>query len=1520
MLQYPEIRSGNASANNQLIYNNQGLLLTGLKANEQSFQINVTANIGSGRFIFDGVQPITAYTSFDLVPYTTYQFYIDGFGLNSTTQDLTIGYGTGGTPTELTAQTVHIGNPGQGLGTAKGNFASRACVLFRVDNTVLSLLQSGNELYLYNPRVPSTTSWYIKANVAIDNQTSISYYGNTQPIVGNTKTTGTAEVIGNLLVTGGERQGDANNVISGTGPHAEGQLTQATGNYSHAEGALSRATSAGAHAEGYNTRAVGSYSHAEGTTTRTDGVAAHAEGYLTTGSGAYSHAEGYLTWASGSYAHAEGFGAISRGEAAHAEGFSTLAIGSGAHAEGSGSTATSNFSHAEGQRTTAQSTAAHAEGFGSTASGEYSHAEGRNTVASGLGSHAEGNNTDALATDSHAEGLDTRVEVGADYSHTEGYGTQTTALASHAEGWNTSAQGVASHTEGSGSKALGRSSHAEGIQTYTFTTADGAHAEGIFTSASMRYAHAEGYGTRATNTGSHAEGVGTVAAGTYSHAEGYYTTVQTAASYGHAEGELTLVTGQGAHAEGNNTLASGTHAHAEGYYTSASGNHSHAEGNATLASGQGAHAEGYLTTASGNYSHAEGTLSRAQALYSHAGGISTVATNQGQTVVGKFNAHNAVSNSLFVIGNGASDGSRSNLVMASTSSLIVSGTFAVSGSVIINGSTLAGGGYALLVGNNDFTGNQTINGNVVIGNSVLLATASISLGIGIDNQLNSTGSLTSGKDNLNGANYSTTLGIGAYTFPGGVLPNTGVQAQTISSSNASGSIAIGEDAKTYSRNSLAAFNSIAGYSYEVFFPGTGLWQAIWEDAPKSVSLIDSITGATSSFAAVSSRTQGVNTVALASGSTGTGSYFSFAAAGGRVTGRFSVGLAGGIGSGPYATAVGLGVATGTGSFAYAGGNAAGSGSLAAGFLENQAAGKYDVVIGDYSRTTSANDSRYNFLHGNNINYSAGSATHILAKGSSIDFTGANYGILVGNSVSTTGDYNAVFGNGPSALGDGNVVGGASNTITGNYNAVFGQGVNGSSTYGLIVGKDSVPEGGNNIVLLGNANYGRGNYVAALNNKTKAYGTSSLAVNELTFGGLKYFPIAAISASVSASIYVSASIILDPSLGNRVSTLQPYINDMLSGSNQLYLNSTNISGSHGGFRTGKQIFNIQTGSFSGSMSVSFTGGSTVIRVLALTSSFLSASVSGQTLYTSSWGTFLPSSRSVMLSTADGYPHSTFNREASYGTTAAGFLSIADDQFSFAYGNNTRALGDASEAGGFFTTALGDLSIAKGSGSMAFGTGSVAIGQGLRVSGSYQTIVGRFNRNGQSPYQATSSFEVGVGSSDTARHTVFAAGPGGTGVGQVYISGALNIDVPVGAGVTVDGAGGFTSNVPAFNVNGSTVDIAPLASTTIQSDYVEISSLATDTNITAATTLALAGNDITATATDAVTISAGAGGITLTSPTVAIESVSLLPAQNTVPAPGTYPGGSLVSVLNGSIYELWFNTDDPGQGTNGWVKIA
>lgn len=208
-------------------------------------------------------------------------------------------------------------------------------------------------------------------------------------------------------------------------------------------------------------------------------------------------------------------------------------------------------------------------------------------------------------------------------SRDAGYSTGTKSVA---EGYYVTASGNYSHAEGDETLASGDFSHAEGGGT----TASGinSHAEGYETLASESYAHAEGNDTTASGNGAHAEGFGTTARGKGAH----------------AEGNESIASGSFAHAEGNNAIASQTGAHVEGSHTSASGNYSHAEGSATTASAFCAHAEGNSTTASGSHSHASGE--------------DTVAGYDNQTVVGQYN--NNKSDTLFEVGNGTDDSTRSN--------------------------------------------------------------------------------------------------------------------------------------------------------------------------------------------------------------------------------------------------------------------------------------------------------------------------------------------------------------------------------------------------------------------------------------------------------------------------------------------------------------------------------------------------------------------------------------------------------------------------------------------------------------------------------------------------------------------------------------------------------------------------------------------------------------------------------------------------------------------------------------------
>jgi hypothetical protein len=155
------------------------------------------------------------------------------------------------------------------------------------------------------------------------------------------------------------------------------------------------------------------------------------------------------------------------------------------------------------------------------------------------------------------------------------------------------------------------------------------HAHGDFATASADIAYSQGYNTLARGVGSHAEGITTTASGNY------------------------------AHSEGQNTLAFANASHAEGIENTSSGLWSHVEGHGNISIGQGSHAEGRLTIASGSYSHAQG--------------YGTIASGAYQAVAGQYNKQGN-STSLFIVGNGSGDGTRSDILLVNNDAVIVSGT------------------------------------------------------------------------------------------------------------------------------------------------------------------------------------------------------------------------------------------------------------------------------------------------------------------------------------------------------------------------------------------------------------------------------------------------------------------------------------------------------------------------------------------------------------------------------------------------------------------------------------------------------------------------------------------------------------------------------------------------------------------------------------------------------------------------------------------------------------------------------
>lgn len=329
-----------------------------------------------------------------------------------------------------------------------------------------------------------------------------------------------------------------------------------------------------------------------------------------------------------------------------------------------------------------------------TISGSLNH--GQSNVISGIFAHTEGFRTTASANYSHAEG--NRTKALNTYSHAEGSSTIASGSASHAEGSSTIAYGDGSHAEGIISYAIGNYSHAEGGNPTLdlgggTSYGEGSHAEGILAVSSGSGAHAEGYSTIARGYASHAEGYYSISSGSYSHAEGGSVIEETNGGIAigegsHAEGLGTVSNGNGSHAEGWRSTSIGNSSHAEGYRSTSSGSYSHAEGYQTVSYGASSHAEGYRTVASGAYSHAEGANAIALGDYSHTAGNNTIASGSYQNVVGQYNKHNNTT-SLFTIGNGASDISRSDIVNVTTTTVQVTGSLSVTGSMYINNEPVA---------------------------------------------------------------------------------------------------------------------------------------------------------------------------------------------------------------------------------------------------------------------------------------------------------------------------------------------------------------------------------------------------------------------------------------------------------------------------------------------------------------------------------------------------------------------------------------------------------------------------------------------------------------------------------------------------------------------------------------------------------------------------------------------------------------------------------------------------------------
>lgn len=138
----------------------------------------------------------------------------------------------------------------------------------------------------------------------------------------------------------------------------------------------------------------------------------------------------------------------------------------------------------------------------------------------------------------------------------------------------------------------------------------------------------------------------------------------------------------------------------------------------------------------------------------------------------------------------------------------------------------------------------------------------------------------------------------------------------------------------------------------------------------------------------------------------------------------------------------------------------------------------------------------------------------------------------------------------------------------------------------------------------------------------------------------------------------------------------------------------------------------------------------------------------------FGIRYPGSRVAPMSFAEGYNTTASDNEAhaeGYSSRAIGqfthaenWLTLASGQASHAEGYNTKASGSVSHAEGYNTNASGGASHAEGNHSEAWGLSSHAQNNYTQAHGNYQTAIGKFNDN-----QSTNAFEIGNGTSDTAR---------------------------------------------------------------------------------------------------------------------------------------------------------------------------
>lgn len=377
----------------------------------------------------------------------------------------------------------------------------------------------------------------------------------------------------------------------GTGSHAEGSSTTATGNSSHAEGKntftgyqepIASVTSttvtlvSGSHSFQVNDN-IGLFTSATVVTTgKITGIASNVLTVNITPNASFSKnimLLGRVIAGKGDQAHTEGLNTIASGLASHAEGSQTIASGDYSHAAGYKNISSGSYTHAKGWSNQATGMASQVEGMFNVSSGQGSHAEGDTNTASGNASHAEGNNNTVSGHNSHVEGSSNVVTN--NISHAEGYNGYNHAYSSHIEG-SGNITGYASIISGKNGSVLTIDSN------HSFIVGDSVLIVDVnsFTDGLEMATKLSTTVTAVTNN--------TVTLNSATNAD---------------IGKVILLNkkinnfGRYSHAEGLITISRGNQSHSEGYRTAAMGDQSHAEGESTVANGIGSHAEGFGSVA-----------------------------------------------------------------------------------------------------------------------------------------------------------------------------------------------------------------------------------------------------------------------------------------------------------------------------------------------------------------------------------------------------------------------------------------------------------------------------------------------------------------------------------------------------------------------------------------------------------------------------------------------------------------------------------------------------------------------------------------------------------------------------------------------------------------------------------------------------------------------------------------------------------------------------------------------------------